>query len=76
MPKEEIAPPFETWAEHLTALGDRELAELAKDYCWLEVEAQAPEQGPEFHRRREAVVAECMRRGMTAVAKQCQPPER
>jgi hypothetical protein len=36
------------WEEHLKALGDRELAELAKDYNWLDEEAQAQEQGQEI----------------------------
>ena len=64
MTPEEIAPPFESWAEHLKALGDRELAELAKDYNWLDEEARAEQQGEEYHRRREAVIAECQRRGI------------
>ena len=62
---EETAPPFENWEEHLKSLGDRELSELAKDYEWLDTEAQAQQEGPEFHRRREAVMAECKRRGIS-----------
>jgi len=64
MTPEEIAPPQESWEQHLKALGDRELAELAKDYNWLDEEARAQDQGKEYHRRREAVIAECRRRGM------------
>jgi hypothetical protein len=74
MMPEEAAPPFESWAEHLKELGDRELAELAKDYRWLDEEARAQEQGSEFHRRREAIIDECERRGMSAVANECRRP--
>ena len=65
MSPEENAPPFETWAARLKDLGDRELAKLAQDYRWLDEEARAQEEREDFHRRREAVIAECRRRGMS-----------
>jgi hypothetical protein len=71
---EEIAPPFESWEEHLKALGDRDLAQLAKDYRWLDEEARAQEERADFHRRREAVIAECERRGMSEAAAECRRP--
>jgi hypothetical protein len=50
----------------LKDLGDRELSELAKDYEWLDEEARPREEREDFHRRREAVIAECERRGVTS----------
>lgn len=69
--QEETAPPFEKWEEHLRALSDRDLCEVAKDYRWLDQEARARQEGPEFHRRREAIVAECERRGLRDAANDC-----
>jgi hypothetical protein len=71
---EEIAPPFESWPEHLGELDDRQLRELAKDYRWLDEETFSGEGAAEFHRRREQVIAELERRGMTDVANECRQP--
>jgi hypothetical protein len=65
MTPEEVAPPFENWDQHLKALDEPSLRQLARDYGWLDGEARAQEEGPEFHRRREAVIAECRRRGLS-----------
>jgi len=62
--QKEVAPPFENWEEHLRALSDRDLTQLAKDYRWLDEQARAKKEGPELHARREAVRAECERRGL------------
>jgi hypothetical protein len=72
--QEEIAPPFENWDEHLKALDDRDLADLAKDYRWLDEEARAEQERAEFRSRREAIVAECERRGLSDVARDCRRP--
>ncbi len=72
--KDEIAPPYENWEEHLKALSDRDLMQLAKDYRWLDERARAPEEGADFHRRREAIIAECERRGSPEMAKECRKP--
>jgi hypothetical protein len=73
--QEEIAPPFENWDAHLKALDDRDLTDLAKDYRWLDDEARASEEGPEFHARREAIIAECERRGLYDIAAGCRRGE-
>ena len=73
MEPEEKAPPFESWPEHLKDLGDKEIAKLAEDYRWLDEEAELKEERAEFHRRREAIIAECERRGMGAAAELCRP---
>ncbi len=70
---EEKAPPFENWNEHLRSLGDRELADLARDYRWLDEKAHAQPREDDFHRRRQAIIAECERRGLTSVARECTP---
>ena len=72
--QEEIAPPFESWNEHLKALGDRDLGELAKDYRWLDEEARAQDEREDFRKRREAIIAECERRGMSDSAAACRRP--
>jgi hypothetical protein len=72
--QEEKAPPFENWEEHLRALSDRDLTQLAKDYRWLDEEARAKEERSEFRARREAVIAECEKRGLSDVAKACRRP--
>jgi hypothetical protein len=72
--QEEKAPPFENWGEHLKALSDRDLAQVAKDYRWLDEEARAQEERAEFRARREAVIAECDRRGMQDCARECRRP--
>jgi hypothetical protein len=72
--QEEIAPPFENWDDHLKALDDRDLIELAKDYRWLDEEARAEQEGADFHRRRDAVIAELERRGQHEVARSCRRP--
>jgi hypothetical protein len=73
MTPEETAPPFESWPEHLKSLGDRELRQLAGDYRWLDDEARLREERPEFHKRREKMIAECERRGMRDAAEACRP---
>jgi hypothetical protein len=73
---EEIAPPFENWADHLKALNDRDLTDLAKDYRWLDEEARAEEERGEFRARRLAIIAECQRRGMADAVRQCLPVSR
>ncbi|HEY1341096.1 MAG TPA: hypothetical protein VGF59_26475 [Bryobacteraceae bacterium] len=57
-------------------LADGDLAELAKDYRWLDEEARAEEERREFRRRREAIVAECERRGMAGAADACRAPDK
>jgi hypothetical protein len=72
--QEETAPPFENWDAHLKALDNRDLIDLARDYRWLDDEAHAHDEGPEFHARREAVIAECQRRGLHDIAASCRRP--
>jgi hypothetical protein len=72
--QDEMAPPYENWEQHLKALSDRDLAQVAKDYQWLDCEGRAEEQRGEFHKRREAVLAECDRRGLGDLAKGCRRP--
>jgi hypothetical protein len=72
--QDEIAPPFENWEAHLRALDNRDLIELAEDYRWLDEEARAEEEGPEFRARRDAVIAECERRGLSEVAASLRRP--
>jgi hypothetical protein len=74
--QDEIAPPFESWNDHLKALSDADLIELAKDYRWLDEEARAQQERADFHRRREAVIAECERRGLTDAVAACRQPAR
>jgi hypothetical protein len=74
MTPEEVAPPFESWDEHLKAIGDKELTELAGDYQWLDEEARPVQERAEFHRRREAIIIECERRGLTGAAEACRQP--
>ena len=74
MAREETAPPIENWSGHLAALGDQELAELARDYRWLTDENRLGEKRQEFRNRREAIIAECERRGMKEAAAGCRPP--
>lgn len=72
--QEETAPPFENWEAHLKALDDRDLAELAKDYRWLDEEACAEEERGDFRARREAIIGECERRGLADAARDCRRP--
>jgi hypothetical protein len=72
--QDEKAPPFESWDDHLKALNDRDLAQLAADYRWLDGEARPQEERQEFHARREAIVAECQRRGLTEAAAKARRP--
>lgn len=72
----EKAPPAESWPDHLRQLGDRQLSQLAIDYQWLDEEARAEQASEEFHQRRQAVIAECERRGMLTLAQSCRRPER
>ena len=74
MADEEIAPPTESWPEHLKALDNQQIAALAKDYRWLDEEAQPADSRSEFRQRREAILAECQRRGMTEAAEGCRRP--
>lgn len=71
--QEEIAPPFENWEDHLKALDERDLSQLAQDYRWLDEEARAEEERGEFRARRLAIIAECERRGLSDVANCCRP---
>ena len=73
MRHDEAAPPLERWPEHLKALGNKELAELAGDYCWLTERNKPEDQRAEFRRRREAIIAECERRGISEAADNCRP---
>jgi len=73
MRRDESAPPRESWPEHLKDLGDRELIDLAGDYCWLTERNKPEDQRAEFNKRRNAIIAECERRGMPEVAKDCRP---
>ena len=73
MTSEEVAPPFESWSEHLKALDDRELTNLAGEYKWLDEEAKPHDQRAEFRRRREAIIIECERRGLSEAATACRP---
>ena len=71
--QEEIAPPPESWTDHLKALDDRDLTGLAQDYRWLDEEARADEERGEFRSRRLAIIEECERRGMPDAANCCRP---
>ena len=73
MRPQERAPALERWTDHLNDLGNRELAELAGDYCWLMEKNRPQEERAEFGKRREAILRECERRGMEDAAKQCRP---
>jgi len=44
---------------------------LANDDRWLDEEARAQEERADFRRRREAVIAECERRGKSDLAAGC-----
>jgi hypothetical protein len=72
--QEEIAPPFESWPEHLRGLENQDLAELAKDYSWLNGQVRPQEARAEFDARRQAIISELERRGMHDVANQCRQP--
>jgi hypothetical protein len=74
MEREEVAPPYETWPEHLKALANEDLTDLAADYCWLTEKNRPEDEREEFRQRREAIIAECERRGMPDAAKDCVPP--
>ena len=71
MTPEEIAPDFESWPQHLKDVEDKELADMAADYCWLTEKNRPEDQRDEFRRRREAILAECERRGMSHAAELC-----
>ena len=72
--KEETAPPFEHWDQHLKALTDHDLGTLADEYRWLNESIRPAEQQAEFRRRREAIIAECDRRGKSHLAERCRKP--
>lgn len=73
MAHEDIAPPKQSWTEHLHEIDDEELTSLAGDYCWI-LEKNRPEaQRGEFVRRRSAILAECERRGLEEAARNCRP---
>lgn len=74
--KEETAPPFEHWDQHLKALHDKDLAKLADEYRWLNEDLKPESQRAEFRRRREAIIAECDRRGKRELAEACRHPAR
>lgn len=73
MTREEVAPDFESWPEHLEDLNEQDLTDLAADYCWLTEKNRPQDQRNEFRRRREAILAECERRGMSHAAELCRP---
>jgi hypothetical protein len=73
---EEIAPDPGSWTEHLGDLADRDIVALAKDYRWLDEEARPRDAREEFRRRREAVLAECERRGLEDAARECRGVQR
>jgi hypothetical protein len=73
MTPEEAAPAFESWPEHLSALGNEELTALAGDYCWLTERNKPEDQRAEFEKRRNAIIAECERRGIPQAADNCRP---
>jgi hypothetical protein len=75
MTPDEVAPPRESWPEHLKELGNQELTELAGDYCWLTERNRPEDQRSEFTQRRKAIIAECERRGIAEAAKACRPSE-
>jgi hypothetical protein len=75
--QDDVAPPFESWDDHLKALDNGQLADLAKDYYWLTKESNASAGGEgqaEFQNRRKSIIAECERRGMNDVAARCRQP--
>jgi len=46
---------------------------LAGDYCWI-MEKNSPEDARnEFSKRRQAILAECERRGLKEAAQNCRP---
>jgi hypothetical protein len=49
------------------------LTELAGDYCWLMEKNRPEDQRSEFQKRREAILAECERRGLKEAASNCHP---
>src|SRR4051794_8176001 len=73
MKSEETAPPYESWTDHLKAIGDKELTELAGDYGWLTERNRPAEERELFRTRREAIIAECERRGIPEAGKRCRP---
>jgi hypothetical protein len=73
MRREKATAGYETWPEHLKALGIRELTNLAGDYSWLLEKNRPEEEREEFRRRRDAIIAECERRGMPEAARNCRP---
>ncbi len=75
MTREETAPPTESWPEHLKALSDQDLKRFADDYRWLNEENRPEEQRGEFARRREAILQECERRGLSEAADGCRKPD-
>jgi hypothetical protein len=70
-----MAPRPGTWPEHLKDVGDRELIQLAGDYCWLLEKNRPAEERGEFQKRREAILAECERRGLEEAARTCRPSQ-
>ncbi len=65
---EEVAPPVERWEEHLREIDNDQLANLARDYNWLNGESVSEESRSAFQLRRQAIIKECERRGMTEAA--------
>ena len=73
--KHETAPRAGSWVEHLSAVSDEELTTLSADYCWI-LEKNRPEEEREtFRQRREAILAECQKRGLTEAANSCRPSQ-
>ena len=73
MKPEDAAPKLERWPEHLKDVDDQELVGLAGDYCWLTEKNTPEDQRGEFRKRREAILAECERRGLKDAAHVCRP---
>lgn len=65
---------MQNWDQHLKSLTDRDLANMANDYRWLDEDARPEHERAEFRRRREAICAECDRRGTPDLAAACRRP--
>jgi hypothetical protein len=59
--------------QSLSELPDQTLTELAGDYCWLTEKNTPEDEREEFRKRREAILAECERRGLAEAARNCRP---
>jgi hypothetical protein len=73
MKHEEAAPPYESWPEYLKGLEDKDLTDLAGDYCWIMEKNRPEDQRDAFRKKREMILAECERRGLDEAARACRP---